>query len=87
MERRAEKDRVLISERLCKTMALAGSLFHSTVTLRSLTGGKCAITGTTRSGKMGTLTIDGGGAFAFDGDLDDMIAATLAASGRTEEDG
>lgn len=82
MERRPKEDRVLTTERLCRTIALAGSLFPSTVTLRSLGGGKCSITGATRSGKMGTMTIDGGGAFAFDGDLDDMIAATLAASGR-----
>lgn len=70
-----------MTEGLLKTMALAGFLFPSTVTLRSLAGGKCAITGATRSGEIGTMTIGGGGAFAFEGNIDDMIAATLEAGG------
>lgn len=70
---------------LLKTMALAGFLFPATVTLRSIAGGKCAITGATRSGEVGTMTIDGGGAFAFSGNLDDMIAATVEVARRTAD--
>lgn len=44
--------------------------------------GNVTITGTTRSGKPGTMTVDGGGAFAFQGDPDDLTAATLEAAGR-----
>ena len=44
--------------------------------------GSITITGTTRSGKPGTMTIDSGGAFAFQGDPDDLTAATLEAAGR-----
>lgn len=75
----------MITPGLLKTMALAGFLFPSVVTLRSIAGGKCAITGATRSGEIGTLTIDGGGAFAFSGNLDDMIAATMEVGRRTAD--
>lgn len=45
--------------------------------LRLFQGEKIAITGITRSGKVGTMTIDSGGAFTFDGEPEDMIAASL----------
>lgn len=44
--------------------------------------GSVTITGTTRSGRTGTMTIDSGGAFAFQGDPEDLTAATLEAAGR-----
>lgn len=44
--------------------------------------GTVTVTGTTRSGEPGTMTVDSGGAFAFEGNPDDMIAATLEAAGR-----
>lgn len=44
--------------------------------------GSVTITGTTRSGRPGTMTIDNGGAFAFQGDPEDLTAATLEAAGR-----
>ena len=50
--------------------------------VRLLDGGKIAVTGTTRSGEPGTMTIDSGGAFAFQGDPEDLTAATLEAAGR-----
>ena len=36
--------------------------------------GSVTITGTTRSGRPGTMTIDSGGAFAFQGDPEDLTA-------------
>ena len=44
--------------------------------------GTVTITGTTRSGKPGTRTVDSGGAFTFQGDPEDLTAATLEAAGR-----
>ena len=44
--------------------------------------GTVTVTGTTRSGEPGTMIINSGGAFAFEGNPDDMIAATLEAAGR-----
>lgn len=34
------------------------------------------VAGNTRSGEVGTMTIDRNGAFAFEGNLEDMISAT-----------
>lgn len=44
--------------------------------------GTVTITGTTRSGKPGTMTVDSGGAFTFQGDPEDLTTATLEAAGR-----
>ena len=44
--------------------------------------GSVTITGTTRSGEPGTMTVDGGGAFTFQGNPEDLTAATLEAAGR-----
>ena len=44
--------------------------------------GTVTITGTTRSGKPGTMTVDSGGAFTFQGDPEDLTAATPEAAGR-----
>ena len=58
---------------------MTGEVYHL---VDRLFVGSVTITGTTRSGKPGTMTVDSGGAFAFGGNPDDMIAATLEAAGR-----
>lgn len=72
----------MTTERSCQIMSLAAALFMPGATFRLLDGGKIAVTGTTRSGEPGTMIINSGGAFAFEGNPDDMIAATLEAAGR-----
>ena len=46
--------------------------------------GTVTVTGTTRSGEPGTMTIDSGGAFVFQGNPEDLTAATMEAGRDTD---
>ena len=72
----------MTTEGFCNAVCLAVSLFSPGMMCRAESSGKLTFTGTTRSGEAGTLTVDNGGAFAFSGNPDDIIAATLETAGR-----
>lgn len=63
-------------DKLRPAVDLALGLFH---------GERITITGTTRSGEDATMVIESGGAFAVQGNLEDIIAASQETGGRNAD--